>query len=151
MEDGLLFGLQKWGEYGMRRFSCTLQPNEKRRIPIIIPSGRWWLVYRYRFGDIVTDTLDFRFDSVRNYFEEDIRITTELLNDTTWPKPYISISGTSAAIVITNTTAVERDFSIVLDFIVIDNEIMGHIRELILAEREKFRGKVTEQVGTGGA
>ena len=151
MEDGLIFGLENWGEYGAKRFSATLQPNEKRRIPLLVPGGRRWLVFRYRFGDITANVLNFRFDGVRNYFEQDILITTELLNHTTWPKPYISISGVDATIVVENTDNVERDFSMVLDFIVLDDEIAGRIRELIYAEREKFRGKVTSQAGTGGA
>jgi len=150
-KESLFFAISHWGEYGAKRFSATLQPNEKRRIPIVVPSGRWYLVYRYRFGDIVANTLNFHFDSVRNYFEDDILITTELLNHTTWPKPYISISGESAAIVVTNTTAVARDFSIVLDFIVMNTEIAGRVRELILAEREKAKGMITSQAGTGGA
>jgi len=151
MEDGLIFGLEKWGEFGQKRFRATLTAGEKRRIPLICPAGRWWLVFKYRFGDITADTINFRFDGVRNYFEEDILIGTELLNFVVEPLPFISISGTSGAIVVENTDTVERDFSIVLDFIVIDNEFAGRIRELILAEREKARGMITKQAGTGGA
>ena len=147
----LLFGLESWGEYGARRFQATLQPGEKRRIPIAVPGGRRYLVFRYRFGDITADTINFRFDGVRNYFEQDILIGTELLNHTTWPQPYISISGVDGAIVIENTAATDQDFSIVLDFYLLDNEIQGRIRELLLREREKFRGDITKQAGTGGA
>lgn len=151
MEDGLIFGLQKWGEYGMRRFRCTLSAGEKRRISLVVPRGRWWLVFRYRMGDITADIINFRFDHVRNYFEEDILIGTELLNHTIWPKPYISISGDSGAMVVENTSGQDANFSIVLDFIVMDDEIAGKIREMIYADREKFRSKVTSQAGTGGA
>ena len=38
----------------------------------------------------------------------------------------------------------------VLDFIVLDDEIQGKIRELIYANREVFRGEITKQAGTGG-
>jgi len=151
MEEGFIFGLENWGEFGMRRFQATLSAGEKRRIPIVVPAGRRYLVFRFRMGDITADTINFRFDGVRNYFEQNILIGTELLNHTTWTKPYISISGVNGAIVVENTDAVERDFSIVLDFIVLTDEIQGRIRELIYAEREKFRGKVTSQAGTGGA
>ena len=151
MDYGFIFGLESWGEFGQRRFQATLTAGEKRRIPILIPAGRRYLVFRYRFGDITADVINFKFDGVRNYFEQDILIGTELLNHTTWPKPYISISGVDAVIVVENTDNVERDFSMVLDFIVLDDEIQGKIRELIYAEREKFRGKVTSQAGTGGA
>ena len=147
----LLFGLENFGEFGMKRFSATLQPNEKRRIPIPVPAGRRWLVFRFRMGDIVADTINFRFDSCRGYFEQNILIGTELLNHPTWTKPYISISGNSGAIVVENTDNVDRDFSIVLDFYIITDEFAGKIRELIYAEREKFRGKITSQAGTGGA
>lgn len=140
----LLFGLESWGEYGMRRFQATLSAGEKRRIPLLVPSGRRWLVFRFRIGDITADTINFRFDGVRNYFEQNILIGTELLNHTTWTKPYISISGVDSAIVVENTSAVERDFSIVLDFIVLTDEIAGRIRELILAEREDFRKLITQ-------
>ncbi len=151
MEDGLIFGLNKWGEFGQIRYQASLSQNEKRRIPLVVPRGRWWLVFRYRFGDITADIINFRFDNVRNYFEQDILIGTELLNHTTWPKPYISISGDSGAIVVENTSGQDADFSIVLDFYVMDNEIAGRIRELILADREGFRAKVTKLAGTGGA
>ena len=151
MDDGLIFGLQRWGEYGMRRFTVSLAPGEKRTIPIICPAGRWYVIFRYRFGDITADTINFRFDNIRNYFEQDILIGTELLNHTTWPKPYLVVSGHDGAIVVWNTDDEERDFSIVLDFYVIDDEIQGRIREFILGSREDFRGEVTKLAGTGGA
>jgi len=151
MEDALFFGLQRWGEYGMRRFRATLAAGEKRTIPIIVPAGRWYVIFRYRMGDITANAINFRFDNVRNYFEQDILIGTELLNHTTWPKPYLVASGTNGAIIVENTDNVERDFSIVLDFYVIDNEIQGRIRELILSDREKLRGQITKLAGTGGA
>ncbi len=151
MEDGLFFGLQRWGEYGMRRFSATLSAGEKRSIPINVPAGRWYVIFRFRFGDITANIINFRFDNLRNYFEQDILITTELLNHTTWPKPYLVASGDNGAIVLENTDNVERDFSMVLDFYVIDNEIQGRIREFIFGSREKFRGEVTKQASTGGA
>ena len=151
MEDALFFGIQKWGEFGMKRYQATLAAGEKRTIPILCPAGRWWVIFRYRMGDITADVINFRFDNVRNYFEQDILIGTELLNHTTWPKPYIVVSGHSGAIVVENTDNVERDFSIVLDFYVITDEIAGRIREFVLSSREEFRGEVTSQASTGGA
>ena len=151
MEDGLIFGLNRWGEFGQKRYRATLTAGEKRTIPIVVPRGRWYLVFRYRFGDITADVINFRFDKVRNYFEQDILIGTELLNHTVWPKPYISISGDGGSIIIWNTDVVARDFSIVLDFIIMDNEIAGRIRELIISDREKFRGDITKLASTGGA
>jgi len=158
MDDGLFFGLENWGEFGQRRYRATLAAGEKLRIPLVVPAGRWLIVFKYRFGEIYnqqgvlqTDAINFRFDGVRNYFEQDILIGTELLNFVVEPKPYIIISGRNGAILVENTDDEEQDFSIVLDFIVIDNEIKGRIRELVLTEREKFRGKITSQAGTGGA
>ena len=151
MDYGFIFGLENYGEFGMRRFQATLSAGEKRRIPLLVPAGRRWLVFRYRMGDITADIINFNFNGVRNYFEQNILIGTELLNHTTWPKPYISISGVDAVIVVENTSGQDAEFSIVLDFIVLDDEIAGKIRELIYAEREKTRGKITSQAGTGGA
>ncbi len=151
MDYGLIFGLENYGEFGQTRYRATLSAGEKRRIPLLVPAGRRWLVFRYRMGDITADVINFRFDGVRNYFEQNILIGTELLNHTTWPKPYISISGVDAVIVVENTSGQDADFSMVLDFVVIDDEIAGKIRELIYAEREKTRGKITSQAGTGGA
>ena len=151
MEDGLIFGLENFGQFGEKRYTATLVAGEKRRIPLVCPAGRWWLVFKYRFGDITADVINFRFDGVRNYFEENILIGTDLLNFVVEPLPYISVSGTSGAIVVENTDIVARDFSIVLDFVVMDNELAGRIRELIYTERKKFRGEVTGQAGTGGA
>lgn len=145
MEDGLIFGLEHYGEFGQKRFTATLAAGEKRRILIVVPGGRWYLVFRYRFGDVTADVINFRFDHVRNYFEENILIGTELLNDPVEPKPYISISGNDGAMVVENTDTEERDFSIVLDFIVLDNEVAGKIRELIFGKREEFRGKIVQQ------
>jgi len=135
----------------MIRYRETLSAGEKRRISLVVPRGRWWLIFRYRMGDIVADTINFRFDHVRNYFEQDILIGTELLNHTVWPKPYISVSGDSGAIVVENTDDESRDFSIVLDFIIIDDEIAGRIRSLIYADRENFRAIITKLASTGGA
>jgi len=156
-KDILLFALSNWGEFGQRRFSCTLAAGEKRRIPLVVPRGRWWVVFKYRFGNfyeqgvLITDAINFRFDGVRNYFEQDILISTELLNWVVEPKPYIVVSGEHGEIVLENTDNASRDFSIVLDFYVIDNEIQGRLREFILGSRERFRGEVTSQAGTEGA
>ena len=149
--ENVWFALENWGEFGQKRYTATLSAGEKRRIPLVVPAGRWWVVFKYRFGDIQTDLINFRFDGIRNYFEENILIGAELLNFVIEPKPYIVISGENGVIVVENTDNISRDFSIVLDFYVIDDEIKGRIRELISEKREKFRGEVTSQAGTGGA
>ena len=136
--------MNRWGEFGQKRYTATLSAGEKRRISLVVPRGRWWIVYRYRIGDIAFDVFNFRFDNVRNYFEQNILLGIEHVNHTMWPKPYISISGDNATMIVENTDVVARDFSIVLDFYVIDNEIQGRLRELIIANREKFRGEVTQ-------
>lgn len=150
-KETLFFSLANWGEFGQKRYQATLAAGEKRTIPLIVPAGRWWVIFKYRFGDITADVIQFRFDNIRNYFEEDILIGTELLNFVVEPKPYLVASGHNGTIVVWNTDIVERDFSIVLDFYVIDNEIQGRIREFVLGSREEFRGKITEQARTGGA
>ena len=147
----LLFSVMNWGEFGQARYTETVPANEKLRIPISIPAGRWWLVFRYRFGDITANNLNFRFDGVRNYFEQNIMIGNELINFTTWCCPYIGISGQDAAIVVENTAATTQTFEMVLDFVVIDDEIAGRIREFLYKKREEFREEVTSQQGTGGA
>ena len=151
MDYGFIFGLENFGQFGQKRYRATLTAGEKRRIPIVVPAGRWWLVFKYKFGDITADVINFRFDGVRNYFEENILIGTELLNFEVEPLPYISISGSAGAMVIENTDTVSREFSIVLDFVVMDNEVAGRIRERIYADREIFRGMITKLAGTGGA
>ena len=157
-KESLFFGLSNWGEFGQRRYQATLSPGEKRRIPLVAPAGRWWVIFKYRFGSIYnqqgvlqTDVINFKFDGVRNYFEQDILIGTELINFVVEPLPFIVVSGGNGSIVVENTDDEEQDFSIVLDFYVIDNEIKGKVREMILASREKFRGEITSQMGTGGA
>ena len=150
-KETLFFALSNWGEFGMIRYTATLSAGEKRRIPLLVPAGRRWVIFKYRFGNIVADTINFRFDGVRNYFEQDILIGTELLNFVVEPMPYIVVSGVDGVIVVENTDNVERNFSIVLDFYLLDDEIQGRIRELILSDREKLRGEVTSQAGTGGA
>jgi len=149
--EKLFFALSHWGEFGQIRYRDTLTANEQLRIPLNVPAGRKWVIFKYRFGNITANTLNFRFDNILNYFEQNILIGTELLNFVVEPEPYLVAIGTSGSIVVTNTTAVARVFEIVLDFYVIDDEIQGRIRELVLADREKFRGEVTRQAGTGGA
>lgn len=144
MENELLFSLLKWGEQGSKRYTATLTAGEKRRITISVPSGRWYLVYRYKIGDIAFDVLNFRFDGIRNYFEENILLGIEHVNHTIWCNPYLSISGSNGEMVLENTDTVSRDFSIVLDFIVMSDEIAGRIRELILGEREAFKKIITQ-------
>ena len=143
-KETLFFSLSNWGEFGQIRYRATLTAGEKRRIPLLVPGGRRWVVFQYKFGDITADVFNFRFDSVRNYFEQDILIGTELLNFVVEPMPYIVVSGVDGAIVIENTDNVTRDFSIVLDFYLLDDEIQGRIRELILADREDFRKIITQ-------
>ena len=55
------------------------------------------------------------------------------------------------AVIISNTSAVAQDFEMVYDFYLINNEIQGRIRELIISDREKFRGDITKLASTGGA
>lgn len=144
MENELLFSLLKWGEFGQKRYTATLTAGEKQTIPLVVPAGRWWLVFKYRIGDIAADVFNFRFNHIRNYFEEDILLGMEHINHTISPQPYLSISGEDGTIVIENTDIISRDFSIVLDFVVMDDEIAGRIREMILGEREAFRKLITE-------
>ena len=120
MENELLFSLSQFGEFGQKRYRATLAAGEKQRIPILVPNGRWYLVYEYRFGDIVADQINFRFNNIRNYYEENILIGAELLGDPTFPKPYLRVSGKQGEIIVENTDDVERAFSIVLDFILMD-------------------------------
>ena len=149
--ENLFFSISHYGEFGQKRYRATLTAGEKRTIPIICPTGRWWLVYRYRIGDIAFDVINFRFDGIRNYFEQDILLGVEHVNHTIWCRSYLSISGSDGEMVIENTDTVSRDFSIVLDFVVMTNEISGRIRELILGSRKEFKGEVTSQASTGGA
>lgn len=151
MENELLFSLLKWGEFGQKRYRATLTAGEKRRITITIPAGRWWIVFRYKIGDIAFDVINFRFDGIRNYFEQDILLGVEHVNHTIWCRPYLSISGSDGEMIVENTDTVSRDFSIVLDFVVMTNEIAGRIRELILGSRKEFKGEVTSQASTEGA
>ncbi len=150
-KDILFFSLANYGEFGQIRYQAELSANEKRRIPLICPAGRRWIVFKYRFGDLTADTINFRFDGVRNYFEQDILIGTELLNSVVEPLPYLSISGVDAVIVVWNTSGQDADFSIVLDFYIITDEVAGRIREFILGSREEFKEEVTSQASTGGA
>lgn len=143
-KETLFFSLSNWGEFGQIRYQATLSAGEKRRISLLVPGGRRWVVFKYRFGDITADVFNFRFDGVRNYFEQDILVGTELLNFVVEPLPYIVVSGRDGAIVLENTSGQDADFSIVLDFYIIDDEIQGRIRELILAEREAFRKLITQ-------
>ena len=151
MENELLFSLNKWGEFGQKKYRATLTAGEKRRITITVPRGRWWIVYRYRIGDIAFDVINFRFDGIRNYFEQDILLGVEHVNHTIWCRPYLSISGSDGEMIIENTDTVARDFSIVLDFVVMTDEISFKIRELILGSRKEFKSEVTSQASTGGA
>ena len=151
MEDGLIFGLNRWGEFGQRRIRESLIVGEKKRIPIIVPRGSWMCIIKWRFGDINANVLNFRFDGCRNAWEQDILIGTELLNFITEPLPYIVFSGDNGAIIISNTSALAQDFEMVYDFYLINNEIAGKIREMIYADREKFRGDITKLASTGGA
>lgn len=143
-KETLFFSLANWGEFGEIRYRATLTAGEKRRIPMLVPGGRRWVVFKYKFGNIVADTINFRFNNVRNYFEQDILIGTELLNFVVEPLPYIVVSGRNAEIVVENTDIAERDFSIVLDFYIITDELQGRIRELVLGEREDFRKIITQ-------
>jgi len=145
MEIPLLFSIMNWGEFGQIRYTATLTANQRLRIPINVPAGRWWLVSRYRFGNITANNLNFRFDGVRNYFEQNVLIGNELINFTTWCCPFIAISGNNAVIVVENTAATPQIFEMVMDFIVIDDEISGRIREFLYGKREEFRGEVTSQ------
>jgi len=149
--EKIYFALSKWGEFGQRRFEETLSANQQVRINLNVPAGRKWVIFKYRFGDIQADVLNFRFDNILNYFEQNILIGTELLNWPVEPEPYLVAIGSSGSMVVTNTDDVPRDFSIVLDFVVIDDEIYGRIRDLVLGSREVSRGSITKMAGTGGA
>ena len=114
MEEELLYSISSWGEFGQKRYRYTLSAGETRRTSLVVPRGRYWVVFRYKFGDLTADTINFRFNHIRNYFEENILIGTELLNFEVEPKPFLLICGESGEIVVENTDTVSRDFSIIL-------------------------------------
>ena len=143
MDYRFIFGLEKWGEFGQIRYHGALGANENIRIPIVVPAGKTYYILKYRFGDITADVLNFRFSGVLNYYEQNILIGTELLNDVVDPEPYIAVKGSSGAVVFENTDAVERDYSIVLDYIIISDEIAEGVRKEIIGKREVSRGSIT--------
>ncbi len=143
MNNGLLYALSKWGEFCTIRFRGTLSADEHIRIPIVVPAGKTYYIFKYRFGDITADVINFRFSGVLNYYEQNILIGTELLNFVVEPEPYIAVKGSSGAVVFENTDAVERDFSIVLDCIIISDEIAEGVRKEIIGKREVARGSIT--------
>ena len=134
----LFFGLFQFGEYGQKSYTATLQAGEIIRIPLIVPEGRWWLVFKYRFGDITVDQLNFRFNNIRNYYEENILIGTEHLNHPIEPKPYLSISGNQGEIIVENTDVIAQNFSIVLEFVLMDKETAGKVRKMAKERWEKL-------------
>jgi len=143
MNNGLSYALANWGEFGQIRYNGTLAANEQRRIPIVVPAGKTYYIIKYRFGNITADTVFFRFSGVLNYFEQNILVGAELLSWVVEPEPYIAVKGSSGAIIFTNNTALERNFSIVLDYIIISDEIAEGIRETIIGKREVARGSIT--------
>ena len=143
MSNGLLYALSKWGEFSQIRFRATLAAGEQRRIPIVVPAGKTYYIFTYKFGDITADVINFRFSGVLNYYEQNILIGTELLNFDVEPEPYIAVKGSSGAIVVENTDAVERDFSMVLDCILISDELAEGVRKDIIGNREVARGSFT--------
>ncbi|GAI76431.1 unnamed protein product [marine sediment metagenome] len=140
----LLFGIENWGEFGQIRYTETIAAGATTRIALTPPAGKWWVIFKYRFGDLTADVLKFRFNNIRNYFEQWITIGIELLDQTIYPKPYLVVSGGGGEIIVENTDDESQDFEIVLDFYIIDNELKGRIRELIMQYREDFRKLVTQ-------
>jgi len=143
--ENIAFSCLNWGEFGQRRIKITLTPNEQRRINFSVPAGFWMLIIKLRFGDITANTLQFKWDNVRNAWEELLTIGTELLNFETEPFPYIVVSGNKGAIVIRNTTSSSQNFEMTYDFVLIPKEIAGKIRELIFKKREEFKGEIAYQ------
>jgi len=151
MTNQLEFSLGNWGEFGQIRYCGNLTANQQLRIPIVVPSGKTYYIFKYRFGDMTADTVYFRFSGVLNYYEQNILVGTELLTWVVEPQPYIAIKGSSGSIIFINNTAVSRDYSIVLDYIIISDEIAEDVRAEIIGRREIARGKITSSAGTGGA
>ncbi len=143
-EKRILFSDKNWGEFGQRRIKETLAANEEKRITFSVPAGRWLYIIKWRFGDITANQINIRWDGVRNIWEENILIGTELLNFVIEPFPYPICSGNSGSIVIANTSDEVREFEMVYDFILMDKETSGHITEFIFRKRREFMGKIED-------
>ena len=143
--EKIIFSHMHWGEFGQERVKVTLIANEKRRIPINVPAGRWMCIIKWRFGDINTNLINFRFNGCRNIREKDILIGSELLNEPTIPSPYVIASGNNGEIVLENTDTQSQEFEMVYDFVLIDDEIEGKMREYVFKAREELRGEIVQQ------
>ncbi len=75
--EKIFFALSNWGEFGQIRYRGTLKASEQRRITLNVPAGRKWVIFKYRCGDMIANSVYFSFDNIVNYFEQIILIRTE--------------------------------------------------------------------------
>ncbi len=144
-EKRILFSDKNWGEFGQRRIRESLAANQELRVNFNVPAGRWLYIIKWRFGDITSNVINFRWDGMRNIWEENILIGTELLNFVTEPFPYPIASGDSGSIVIANTSDEEQEFEMVYDFILMDKETSGRIHEYLFRYRREFMGNIASK------
>lgn len=121
------------GEFGQNRIRETITAGTTSRFTIPAPTDRGMYIFRYRFGNVTANALNFKFDNVENMIEKNILIGTELLNFDTRPFPFILCRDSDSSIVVQNTSTQDVVFEMVYDYILVHREAVERYAKMIKA------------------
>jgi hypothetical protein len=127
----IMFSYVEMAEFTQYRIRQDIAAGAKASIAVPVPYNRVWFIYRYKFGDIVADVLNFRWNGIRNARTNMVLLGAEHTNFDTIPMPYLIAKGTSGQVVVTNTDTVERTFEMTLDICSIDEMMMPKLKSML--------------------
>lgn len=110
------------GEFGQKRIREDIVAGTTSRFNITAPTDRNMFIFRYRFGDITANALNFKWNNAENVVEQNILIGSELLNFDVRPYPFILCRNGGSSVIVQNTSGQDVTFEMVYDYILVHKE-----------------------------
>jgi len=118
-------------EFGQYRIQDTIAAGAISRYALPVPYNRVWFIYRYKFGNITVNVLNFRWNSTRCARETTVLLGTEHTNFDNRPFPYLIAKGTSGQVVVTNTAATAQVFEMTISYCQIDETMIKPLEKIM--------------------
>lgn len=127
----VVFSHAEMAEFTQYRIHQIITAGDKVSITLPVPYNRIWFIYRYKFGDITVNVLNFNWQGVRNARENVVLLGTEHTNFDTRPVPFLIAKGTSGKVTVENTSGQDSVFEMTLDVCEIHENMVKELQKML--------------------